>query len=343
MKRVKFIHTADVHLKSDNDIIFEAFIDIVYQAKTEEVDFLLIAGDLFEDFIVAPSLLDRVTKLFDYLKPIKVFISPGNHDPLKANSPYLSHPFPDNVFIFTASFSYFEIDKVRIYGRAFANHFEEESLLKKVDLDSNYINILLMHGQISNLSIYNPISYFDLMKDEYDYVALGHLHRLFITDHFVYPGTPQARGFDEKGDSGYMYVEIEGEEKKIEFRELNKEVYHSIDISVEDDWQSHDLIKTIKDQCPSLNDHYRLNINGNITSLYDLGIIESILKKKYAYLEIIDKRKELIDYDALKKEVSLKGIFVRTLLEKIEKAEDKEILEEALRLGLKAFEEDIEI
>ena len=52
---------------------------------------------------------------------------------------------------------------------------------------------------------------------------------------------------------------------------------------------------------------------------------------------------EKIDTDALSKEPSLKGIFVRKMLEKIENADEasKVIYEKALNLGLKAFSGEV--
>ena len=48
MSSYKFIHTADIHLKNINDDVYETFVKIISMAKKDNIDFLLIAGDLFD-------------------------------------------------------------------------------------------------------------------------------------------------------------------------------------------------------------------------------------------------------------------------------------------------------
>jgi hypothetical protein len=60
-------------------------------------------------------------------------------------------------------------------------------------------------------------------------------------------------------------------------------------------------------------------------------------------MEIIDETVMSIDYERLKKENTLKGIFLRNMLDKMRNEPDNRILAESLMLGLKAFDEDIEV
>ena len=85
----KFLHTADIHLGYQQyglseryDDFTEAFRWIVDTALDERVDFLLIAGDLFEKRTLDPrTLLIAVTE-FERLKAagIPVVAIEGNHE-----------------------------------------------------------------------------------------------------------------------------------------------------------------------------------------------------------------------------------------------------------------------
>ena len=48
MTSFKFIHTADIHLKNINDDAYDTFVKIISLTKNKNIDFLLIAGDLFD-------------------------------------------------------------------------------------------------------------------------------------------------------------------------------------------------------------------------------------------------------------------------------------------------------
>ena len=99
MKNFSFIHTADLHLDSPfsglrqvdgeiasllKDATFRAFDNVVELALKNEVDFLLVAGDVYD---AADRSLRAQLKFADGLKKlanggIRSFVCHGNHDPL---------------------------------------------------------------------------------------------------------------------------------------------------------------------------------------------------------------------------------------------------------------------
>lgn len=90
----RFLHIADIHLGFDRynsrdrtRDFFEAFDDVLQRyAIGEKVDFVLIAGDLFEHKNVMPAILNQATVALKPLKEagIPVLAIEGNHD----NLPY---------------------------------------------------------------------------------------------------------------------------------------------------------------------------------------------------------------------------------------------------------------
>ena len=107
---------------------------------------------------------------------------------------------------------------------------------------------------------------------------------------------------------------------------------------------SHDaILSRINEECTSSKDHYRIILKGTVKTSPDTKVLESVLSPYYAHMEIIDETVMSIDYERLKKENTLKGIFLRNMLDKMRNEPDNRILAESLMLGLKAFDEDIEV
>ncbi len=92
---VRFLHAADLHLglritrfedsacNRIGEARFEAIEQLRVKAVEHAVDFVLIAGDLFDDHTVSKSVAERTFTLFEgKAMPCPVFIIPGNHDPL---------------------------------------------------------------------------------------------------------------------------------------------------------------------------------------------------------------------------------------------------------------------
>ena len=104
---MKFIHVGDVHLgaepESGTDLgplrkaeLWEAFRDIIELCEREQVELLLLPGDLFHS---QPLLKDvkEVDYLFRRLTKTKVVMIAGNHDCLLPSSHYYDVTFPEYV------------------------------------------------------------------------------------------------------------------------------------------------------------------------------------------------------------------------------------------------------
>src|SRR5207245_2972541 len=100
---LRVLHTADVHLESDGygDTSQQAahrererrtFERIVDRALSNQVDLLLIAGDLFDHNRASDEAVEFVrTELARLRQP--AVILPGNHDVLRSNAIYDRHDF----------------------------------------------------------------------------------------------------------------------------------------------------------------------------------------------------------------------------------------------------------
>ena len=99
---MKFVHIADLHFDSpfvnlsnkemlgdirrlDQRKIFKKVITYI---KENDIPFLFISGDLYENKYIRQSTIQYMNDLFNQIPQTKIFISPGNHDPYTKNSYY---------------------------------------------------------------------------------------------------------------------------------------------------------------------------------------------------------------------------------------------------------------
>ena len=223
---MKFVHIADMHF----DIPFttlnkkelgnsrrldqrKAFKEIIEYIKQNNIEYLFIAGDLYEHEYVKQSTIEYINNLFKEIPNTNIYITPGNHDPILKDSYYTSFNWNNNVHIFNSNIEKIEKNNICIYGYGFDNFYMSDNKLKQIqDIDKNKINILITHcnldGAKNNELEYNPISKKELKELNLDYVAIGHIHKkMFETQeekNIVYPGSTISLGFDEQGEHGMI-------------------------------------------------------------------------------------------------------------------------------------------
>ncbi|MCP4116958.1 MAG: DNA repair exonuclease [Desulfobacteraceae bacterium] len=244
---VKFIHTADIHLDSPlkgleahEDAPVEeirgatrrAFDNLIDLALGEEVDFILIAGDLYDgdwkDYNTGLFFAARMGRLAK--AGIKVFIVSGNHD--AASQITRAMPLPDNVTLFSPRKPQsVKLDDlgVIIHGQSYSFRAVTENLaLQYPRNDAGYFNIGLLHTSLTGREgheDYAPCTLDELKSKGYDYWGLGHVHRREIVSEdpwIVFPGNLQGRHIKETGAKGATLVTVEeGRIVGVEARELD--------------------------------------------------------------------------------------------------------------------------
>lgn len=255
---MKFIHAADIHLDSplvgleryDGAPIDEvrgatrrALQNLVELALSESVDFVLIAGDLYDgdwkDYNTGLFFVSQMAKLRDGC--VKVVIVTGNHDAagqitknlrLPDNCKILSTHKPESFIIKSAG--------AVIHGRGFASRAVTD------DLAANYpkpvpglFNVGLLHTCLDGREghePYAPTSLQGLMNHGYDYWALGHIHKRETISRepwIVFPGNSQGRNVRETGAKGCMLVSVTYDTvTDVEFRSLDVLRWSVIDVDI---------------------------------------------------------------------------------------------------------------
>ncbi|WP_226087113.1 metallophosphoesterase family protein [Mesobacillus sp. S13] len=261
MKRVKFLHTADLHLDSPmvglrhlpkaifhrlQESTFTALKNITNTAIELEVDFVVMAGDLFDGedrSIRAQAVLrNEMEKLAD--KGIKVYAIHGNHDHLGAKSVTLD--FPDNVHFFSDQVEKVDFRKadgtlVHLYGFSYPErHVTERWIENYPKIDGADFHIGLLHGHFEGVSDhgkYAPFRLSELIEKDYDYWALGHIHKRALLSHqpyVVYPGNPQGLNRKELGEKGVSFVHLTEGGTEVSFFDTADVIWDEIVIDGQD-------------------------------------------------------------------------------------------------------------
>ncbi|MBI3035421.1 exonuclease SbcCD subunit D [Candidatus Woesearchaeota archaeon] len=238
---MKFAHLADCHIGSWRDpklkdVSTLAFCKAVEKCIREKVDFILIAGDLFNTSFPRLDNLKVVVSKFKQLKDmgIPVYIVPGSHDYSPSGKTILDvleeaglfvNVFKGNVENGKLRLN-FTIDKktgakiTGILGKrgALEKKYYEKLITENLEKEKGY-KIFLFHSGIDELKpkemeniISQPLS---LLPKGFDYYAGGHVH--IVDDkqiegygRVVYPGPLFPNSFAELeklGRGGFYIVE----------------------------------------------------------------------------------------------------------------------------------------
>ena len=354
---MKFVHIADMHFDTPFKVLNsrnklgekrrleqrEAFRKIINYIKENNIDYLFISGDLYEHEYIRKTTIEYINNLFKEIPNTKVFISPGNHDPYINNSMYKTFNWNNNVHIFNEKLEIIDESDCDIYGFGFNDFYCRNSIIDEIKLQNNEkVNILITHGTINGGTMenmeYNPINKNKLKEIGFDYVALGHIHKLdYNTEEnqrIVYPGSTISLGFDELGKHGMIVGEINKEDIKLEFIPIDNKEFKEIELDISDINSEEELIEKINNLKLEENIFYKIILIGNknfeinIYNLFKFILNENIIKIK-------NNTKLKIDIEKISKNNNLKGLFVKEILEELNKKNyNKELLEEALELGL---------
>lgn len=365
MNFVKILHTADIHIGAGDSFLganaqsrrFETLITferIIDTAVQNGVQLIAIAGDLFDSDNPEAIFVDAVlNKISDC--GIKVVYCAGNHDPLNSNSPFITRNLPENLYVLGKTDQCITFDDIntRVYGRSFESaHLKgEEEFTLEVPND-NFINIMVQHGELKGDlgSDYNSITPKFVKKSGMDYIALGHIHKRtpigkIDNTFFAYCGCPEGQGFDELDQKGIYMGTVSKGKCDLEFIPVSKRehIHQKIDITDVADISSH-ILNVLNQKFANYSDNlYKIELTGEIDPEFELSIpeITARLSEKLYFVKVKDCTEYKIDLELLAKDPSLKGIFVKNMLLKMEQTQDKEIYKKALKIGLRAFKSEV--
>jgi len=276
--RASFIHIADTHLGYEQYGVRErfndfshAFWDIVDDAITRKVDFMVVAGDLFNKRAIDALTLIHAIEGFQKLREhaIPVIAIEGNHDRsyyrdgiswlqflcyqgyIKLLTPVMQDGVPQLTpwQQDTMLGSYIDLldGRLRVYGLPWQGAATARSLeglaqaLKAAQAENApaeqrvEYRLLMMHTGVDSVvprvQGLPTITQFQPLRASIDYLALGHIHKPYDFDGWIYnPGSPETCSAEEAQweDRGYYYVEVDTEEpERIIDLERKERVHHA--------------------------------------------------------------------------------------------------------------------
>ena len=363
---MKFVHIADMHFDTPFIVLTnradlgdvrrldqrKAFKKIIEYIKQNRIENLFISGDLYDHEHIKQSTIEFINNLFKQIPETQIFITPGNHDPYLLNSFYNKYEWNENVNIFTPEISVIETENVDIYGCGFGDFYYSNPDIEKIKIkNKNKINILITPGTLNGSAAmerdYNPISKKALEDIGFDYVALGHIHKLdYNTEEnqkIVYPGSTVSLGFDELGQHGIISGTIEKnqneqQEIQLQFIPMDEKEFKVQTIDVTPFSSMEDIAEIINELQISENIYYKVELVGR--RKFDIN--KNILIKLIQNLNVI-KVKDLTkcgyEIEKIVNDNTLKGLFAKEVLALMEQGTiDKETLEDVFEIGYEVLE-----
>lgn len=271
----RFIHAADLHLdspfgglaKAPEEIrkalsaaTFAALKNLTEAAIEHEVDFVVVAGDLFDEADRSLRAQFALVKEWEKLAAsgIAVYAIHGNHDHLGGKRARLD--IPSSVHIFGArevhsAPAYTRRGELaaRVYGMSYGERAVTANLAERyaVKGDAPY-HIALLHGNVGgdpSHDSYAPCSLDQLAGGGFDYWALGHIHKrevLHRYPHVVYPGNTQGRHPKELEAKGCYLVDVAASgATELSFLALDTVRWLERTVSIEDVTTEQELLRKL--------------------------------------------------------------------------------------------------
>ncbi len=328
---IKILHSADWHL--DSPLLFRSPEQsrhlrqalsqipgkIAALCQEHNCDMMLLAGDLFDGAYATDTLQSLRNALEEVSVP--VFITPGNHDHIGPDSPWLSEVWPDNVHIFThpamESVALPDLD-CRVYGAGFTGMDCPGLLADFSPKHTERYAIGILHGDPTQVnSPYCPITADQVKASGFDYLALGHIHK---GDSFragktlcAWPGCPMGRGYDEQGEKGVLIVTVD-DTTTAEFVPLGMPRFYDLEIPAEESLAS--VLPPVGN-----SDFYRITLTGQCEAP-DLEALQAEFAQ-FPNLVLRDRTTPPVDVWGSAGQDTFEGIYFKLLREAVDSGDEK--------------------
>lgn len=264
---LKILHIGDVHLglgyKSKDEYlqsilkgsISRAFENAVEFGIDRDIDLFIIAGDLFDFGPVSPRDFDFFISMVEKLKThgIQVIYTLGNHDNKGIFHPSLLRAMSEKLILFkdiepkVVEIETKHGEMLSICGTGHDKDAVGENAVQRFKKGSGKYNIGVAHCYLGGTNIefgedrYMPTSLSDIRTHDFDYFAMGHIHKpeIFLNGKAAYSGSVQGLSFKESGDRGGVYVVIDEHGTTTEHVGFHMNRYESVEIEADENINDH--------------------------------------------------------------------------------------------------------
>lgn len=339
---MKIIHTADIHLDSPlagvkqsatrrNELIL-ALQRLAQYAENNGVQAIVVAGDLFDDKCTTLQTIKSVASIIEKSSAVW-FILKGNHGD---STPYdkLQQLCPA-VKTFGQRWTTYQLNDLCICGRELGS--DDQQQWGSLQLNSSNYNFVVLHGDIES-DQYGLIDKKAIARLPINYLALGHRHA--YSKHnigkvtAVYSGVLEARGFDECQPTGFVVIDTQTGKHQFVEQSIRRVVTVRVDVSLaKSNIQLQNIISDAIGQVSPSN-YLNLVLFGTLNEGVSAGFVSEAFADGYFAFRLQDDTSVAVDVGQVAQEVSLRGEFVRLVLNTVQ---DKKVQEEVLKLGLCAL------
>ncbi len=321
--------------------------NIIRLAQQESVDFLLCAGDLFEQDRVKPDTVEFLHAAFAD-SGIPTFLAPGNHDWFGPESPYARVGWADNITIFREDrLTPVELAPgLTLWGAAHRAPANTDDFFSGFRVDRSGINLVLAHAsERSALPVqgntklpHAPFDAGELEASGVDVALLGHYHFPSEGARFIYPGNPDPLEFGETGQRGAVLVHIDADGRMTrERRVVAASEVHDVPVLLDRERHRDQVAKRIRVAIAGLHGCVRVTLRGELAPSVELDLRE--LQEVAPDLDALVVRTSGLgfsyDVEAVAAEPTVRGRFVQDALAEVA---DEDLRRRVILTGLRAFE-----
>lgn len=357
---MKIIHCGDLHLDSKMTAnlskeqarerkmeILRTFTRMVDYANKNGVRAIMIAGDLFDTHNISATARNLVKDTIIQNSGIDFYYLKGNHD----DDNFLSRldEVPKNLKLFTNKWTTYSYGNITITGLELSAA-NQITAYNSLVLDHDVFNIVLLHGQLTeygNKKDTESISLDNLKNKNIDYLALGHYHEyrdgsLDSRGAYCYCGCLEGRGFDEIGPKGFVLIDINESTRRaqMKFIPCGYRTLYELKVNVSGVETTQEAAKKIEETIAKADISSRSLVKIILTGEVDvdcelnLDFLQDMFANYFYFEKVSDETTLKINYSDFEKDASLKGEFIRMVLDSdLDEAKKAEVI----RCGIQAL------
>lgn len=340
---MKIIHCSDVHLDSRmesnlsaaqarerNAEVCATFARMVRYAAENEVQVVLIAGDLFDSERVSVQTAGFVLEQIRRAEGVDFLYLRGNHD--ESKNVFSGMELPPNFKTFGVDWTYYRYGDVVIAGL----ELDRENCVTMYDslnLSAEDTNIVMLHGQESTQSGEELIALPKLKNRHIRYLALGHIHsrkteQLDLEGVYSYCGCLEGRGFDECGEKGFQLLTVQAQQVKAEFVPFAKRTLHEVKVDISETVTVSQILAAMERGAEGVTSDslVKFTLTGSYTpeTQKDFRFLKKMLEEQFYFAKIKDESVLKIEKETYEHDASLKGEFIRMVMVSDRPQEEKD-------------------